>query len=90
MAGDEQEVTAINPYAASRSISAMIASSFASFCIVFTVESRVVFGQHVFGKVITRSFLVLHESIVSRQSILSCAGCAACLTVEPNGGASEW
>ena len=34
----------------------------------------------------TRSFLVLHETIVSRQSILSCAGCAACLTVGPNGG----
>jgi hypothetical protein len=39
-----------------------------------------------FGKVITRSFLVLHESIVSRQSILSWAGCAACRTLEPNGG----
>jgi hypothetical protein len=33
-----------------RSISAMIASSFASFCIVFTVETRVVFGQHVLEK----------------------------------------
>jgi hypothetical protein len=72
-----------------RSIAAMIASSFASFCIAFTVETCVVFGQHVLEKVITRSFLVLHESIVSRQSILSCAGCAACLTVEPRG-ASEW
>ena len=43
-------MTAINPYAASRSISAMIASSFASSCIVFTVETRVVFGQHVLEK----------------------------------------
>jgi hypothetical protein len=43
-------VTAINPYAASRTISAMIASSFASFCIVFTVEAGVVFGQHVLEK----------------------------------------
>ena len=34
---------AINAYAASHCISAVIASSFASFCIVFTVETRVVF-----------------------------------------------
>jgi hypothetical protein len=39
-----------------------------------------------FGKMMTRSFLVLRKAIVSRQSNLSCAGCAACLTVEPNGG----
>jgi hypothetical protein len=36
-------VTAINAYAASHCISAVIASSFASFCIVFTVETRVYF-----------------------------------------------
>ena len=36
-------------------------------------EARVAFGQHLFGKMITRRFLVLHEAIVSRQSILSCA-----------------
>src|SRR6266508_4304767 len=35
-----------------------------------------------FEKVMTRSFLVLHEAIASRQ--LSCAG--SCLTGEPNGG----
>ena len=35
---------------------------------------------------ITRSFLALHEAIVSGQSILSCAGCAACLTVAERGG----
>ena len=33
----------------------------------------------------TRSFLVLHEARVRRQSILSCTGCAACLG-QPNGG----
>jgi hypothetical protein len=43
-------VTAINAYAASHGIWAVIASSFASFCIVFTVETRVVFGQHVLEK----------------------------------------
>jgi hypothetical protein len=43
-------VTAINAYAPSHCISAVIASGFASFCIVFTVETRVVFGQHVLEK----------------------------------------
>jgi hypothetical protein len=38
---------------------------------------------------ITRSFLPLHEAIVSGQSILSCAGCAACLTVAERGEASD-
>jgi hypothetical protein len=37
----------------------------------------------------TRSFLALHEAIVSGQSILSCAGCAACLTVAERGEASD-
>ena len=32
-----------------------------------------------FEKMVTRNFLVLHEAIVSGQSILSCAGCAGCL-----------
>jgi hypothetical protein len=45
----------------------MVASSFASFCIDFTVEARVVFGQHVPEKRSPRSFLVLHEAMASRQ-----------------------
>jgi hypothetical protein len=49
-AAGRASVTAINAYAASHCISAVIASSFASFCIVFTVETRVVFGQHVLEK----------------------------------------
>jgi hypothetical protein len=36
-----------------------------------------------------RSFLALHEAILSGQSILSCAGCAACLTVAEWGEASD-
>src|SRR5262245_38082393 len=40
-------------------------------------------------KMITRSFLALHESMVSRQIILSCAGCAACLGVAERGEASD-
>src|SRR5262245_27180184 len=40
-------------------------------------------------KVMTRSFLALRESVVSRQIILSCAGCAACLGVAERGEASD-
>ena len=43
------------------------------------VPVRVVFEQHVLEKSLPAAFLVLHEAIVSRQSILSCAGYAACL-----------
>jgi hypothetical protein len=56
-------------------MSAMIASSIASLCIGFTVETQVVFGQHVSEKMITRNFLYLHEAVVTQQSTLSRAGC---------------
>src|SRR5260370_20002536 len=36
-----------------------------------------------------RSFLALHETTVSGQIILSCAGCAACLGVAERGEASD-
>jgi hypothetical protein len=80
-------VTAINPYAASRSIPAMMASSFASFGMVFAVEARVAFGQHVPEKRSPRSFLVLHEAMVSRQCHESAVPHA--LGMERNGGASS-
>src|SRR6516162_2640193 len=42
-----------------------------------------------FWKMMTRSFLALHEAMVSGQIILSCAGCAACLGVAERGEASD-
>src|ERR1700730_19178891 len=36
-----------------------------------------------------RGFLALHETTVSGQIILSCAGCAACLGVAERGEASD-
>jgi hypothetical protein len=45
---------------------------FASFCIVFIVESPRCIWATSFEKVMSRSFLVLQESIATRQ--LSCAG----------------
>src|SRR5258708_30712991 len=62
-------------YAASHCISAVIASSFASF---YRRDPRCIWTTRV-GKMMTRSFLVLHEARMRRQSILSWTDRAACL-----------
>ena len=53
-------------------MSAMIASSIASFCLVFTSRPALYLGNRL-GK----NDLLLREAVVLQQSTLSCAGYAA-------------